>query len=77
MEYIIYQHTDMIEVRKIDVPDDLQPAELPEYVDSHGAGDLLDIIDDTSELVRIETKDGTPIWDKPRVQPVTDHERFH
>ncbi|TPF92894.1 hypothetical protein BW14_06945 [Bifidobacterium sp. UTBIF-68] len=72
MEYIIYQHTDMTEVRKlVDVPDDLQPAELPEYVDSHGAGDLLDICDDITELVHVETKDGKTVWDRPRVQPVS------
>lgn len=73
MDYIIYQHTDMTEVRKlVDVPDDLPPAELPDYVESHSDGELVDIIDDVSELVHVETKDGKTVWDKPRVQPVSD-----
>lgn len=67
MDYIIYQHTDMTEVRKlVDVPDDLPPDDLPAYVESHGDGELVDIIDDMSELVHVETKDGTTVWDRPR-----------
>lgn len=58
IEYTLYVHTDMVEVRKLQAPEGMSFTELEAYADAHGYGDMVDVVDDVSELQSAETSDG-------------------
>lgn len=62
MEYRLYVHTDMVEIRTITAPDGMTPSELADYAEKNGYGDMVDVCDDMSELTRIETLGGSLVW---------------
>lgn len=59
--YTLHVHTEMVEVRKISAPKGLTFEELDAYADDHGYGDMVDCVDDSSELSYAEHADGTRV----------------
>lgn len=61
-KYTLYVHSSMVEIRTIDAPDGLTAAQLADYSEQHGYGDMTDVCEDRSQLVQIEDDKGHAVW---------------